>query len=111
MPKPEQVSNVLLVTPPHTLSNEKQAVVIGGSIAGLLAVRVLLNHFEKVTLFECDRFPQEPTPRPGIPQANQVHVIRPQGQRILEQLFPGLKDELTVIAFPNQIPGWKITNE
>ena len=74
--KPEQVSNVLLVTPPHTLSSGKQAVVIGGSLAGLLAVRVLLNHFEKVTLFdECDCFPQEPTPRRGIPQVNQVHVI------------------------------------
>jgi 2-polyprenyl-6-methoxyphenol hydroxylase-like FAD-dependent oxidoreductase len=100
MRKPEQVSNVLLVTPPHTLSSEKQAVVIGGSIAGLLAVRVLLDHFEKVTLFECDRFPQEPTSRPGIPQANQVHVILTQGQRILEQLFPGLKDELTAAGAP-----------
>jgi 2-polyprenyl-6-methoxyphenol hydroxylase-like FAD-dependent oxidoreductase len=100
MTKPKRVSNVLLATPTHTLRSGKQAVVIGGSIAGLLAARVLLNHFEQVTLVECDRFPLEPTPRPGVPQANQVHVILTQGQRILEQLFPDLKDELTAAGAP-----------
>lgn len=100
MTKPKRVSNVLLATPTHTLRSGKQAVVIGGGIAGLLAARVLLNHFEQVTLVECDRFPLEPTPRPGVPQANQVHVILTQGQRILEQLFPDLKDELTAAGAP-----------
>ncbi|MBW4565967.1 MAG: 2-polyprenyl-6-methoxyphenol hydroxylase-like oxidoreductase [Mojavia pulchra JT2-VF2] len=78
-----------------TVSYGKQAVVIGGSITGLLAARVLLNHFEMVTLVERDRFPQEPRVRPGVPQANQVHVLLTQGQLILEELFPGLKEELT----------------
>ena len=59
MTMPEQVSHVLPTTPPRAVSSGKQAVVIGGSIAGLLAVRVLLDRFEKVTLFECDLFPQE----------------------------------------------------
>lgn len=100
MTKPEQVSHVLQAAPSHILSSGKQAVVIGGSIAGLLAARVLLDHFEQVTLVERDRFPQQPTARPGIPQANQVHVILTQGQRILEGLFPGLKDELTGAGAP-----------
>jgi 2-polyprenyl-6-methoxyphenol hydroxylase-like FAD-dependent oxidoreductase len=100
MTKPEPVSHVLLATPTHTLISGKQAIVIGGSITGLLAARVLLDHFEQVTLIERDRFPQQPTARPGIPQANQVHVILTQGQRILEQLFPGLKDELTGAGAP-----------
>lgn len=85
MTMPEQVSHVLPTTPPRAVSSGKQAVVIGGSIAGLLAVRVLLDRFEKVTLFECDLFPQEPTSRPGVPQANQVHVIVTQPEFGLSQ--------------------------
>ncbi len=98
--KPEAANDDRQEAPQPDISSGKQAVVIGGSVAGLLAARVLLNHFEKVTLVERDRFPQEPVPRPGTPQANQVHVILTQGQRILEQLFPGLKDELTAAGAP-----------
>ena len=46
------------------------------SIAGLLAGRILTNHFERVTLVERDRLPQDPTPRPGAPQAQHVQVLR-----------------------------------
>src|SRR5205823_3501088 len=34
------------------------SVVIGGSMAGLLAARVLADHFERVTIIERDRFPE-----------------------------------------------------
>jgi 2-polyprenyl-6-methoxyphenol hydroxylase-like FAD-dependent oxidoreductase len=71
------------------------AIVIGGSVAGLLAARVLLNHFEQVTLVERDRFPVTPVPRPGIPQAQHVHVLLMEGYRILEDLFPNLTVDLT----------------
>ncbi len=86
--------------PQPAIGTGKQALVIGGSIAGLLAARVLLNHFEQVTIVECDRIPEQPTSRPGVPQGTQVHVLLTQGQRILEQLFPGLKDELTAAGAP-----------
>ena len=71
------------------------AIVIGGSVAGLLAARVLLNHFEQVTLVERDHFPLTPAMRPGIPQAQHVHALLIEGYRILEDLFPNLTGDLT----------------
>jgi 2-polyprenyl-6-methoxyphenol hydroxylase-like FAD-dependent oxidoreductase len=70
------------------------AVVIGGSMAGLLAARALLNHCDRVTLLERDRFVDGPSPRPGVPQAEHVHVLLLRGQQILESYFPGLTADL-----------------
>ena len=35
----------------------RHAVVLGGSLAGLLTARVLADHFEEVTLIERDAYP------------------------------------------------------
>ncbi|NEN88764.1 MAG: FAD-dependent monooxygenase [Okeania sp. SIO3H1] len=70
------------------------AIVIGGSIAGLLAGRILTNHFQQVTIVERDRFPEYPQFRPGVAQSHHVHVLLSKGQQILEQLFPGLVEDL-----------------
>lgn len=78
----------------QALGNGTHAIVIGSGIAGLLAARVLLNHFEHITVVERDSLPAQPQPRPGVPQALQSHAILLRGQRILEQLFPGLNAEL-----------------
>src|SRR5262245_26030306 len=80
-------------TPPSPLVG-RHALVIGGGMAGLLAGRVLADHFEQVTIIERDRFPQEPTFRKGVPQSRHLHVLLRRGQIILEQLFPGLEAEL-----------------
>ena len=70
------------------------AVVIGGSIAGLSAARVLIDHFARVTIIERDRLSEAPEFRRGVPQSRHVHVLRLRGQQILNQQFPGLTDEL-----------------
>ena len=70
------------------------AVVIGSSIAGLTAARVLTNHFKQVTIIERDHLPDAPDFRAGVPQARHAHTLKPRGQAILEQLFPGLSNEL-----------------
>ena len=88
------------IAPKLATKSGMHAVVIGGSIAGLLAARVLLNHFDRVTIVERDRLPEQPVPRQGVPQANHVHVLLTQGQRILAQLFPGIEAELTASAIP-----------
>ncbi|MES0490777.1 MAG: hypothetical protein ABUK01_12335 [Leptospirales bacterium] len=44
-------------------TKNKHAIVIGGSIGGFLAARVLSEHFEKVTILEKDNFPDQPEPR------------------------------------------------
>lgn len=78
----------------NSLQKDSHAVVIGGSIAGLLASRILTNHFERVTIIERDFLPQSPILRPGVPQARQLHVLLKQGWDILEQLFPSIQDEI-----------------
>jgi 2-polyprenyl-6-methoxyphenol hydroxylase-like FAD-dependent oxidoreductase len=70
------------------------AVVIGGSMAGLLAARALADHFGRVTVLERDRLPDGPDGRKGTPQARHIHVLLTAGRRALEQLFPGLMGEL-----------------
>lgn len=42
------------------------ALVIGGSMAGLLAARVLANHFDRVTIVERDRTRHLVMAQPGV---------------------------------------------
>jgi heterodisulfide reductase subunit A-like polyferredoxin len=39
--------------------SENRVIVIGGGIAGLIAARVLCNHFDQVTIVERDAYPEE----------------------------------------------------
>lgn len=71
------------------VKSRRHAVVLGGSIAGLLAARVLSEHFDKVTLVERDALPSGPEPRKGVPQDRQLHGFLAGGVAALEQLFPG----------------------
>ena len=66
------------------------AVIVGGSMAGLLAARVLLDHFDKVTIIERDRYPENPVSRKGLPQSHHLHAFLKRGLMIAEELFPGL---------------------
>jgi 2-polyprenyl-6-methoxyphenol hydroxylase-like FAD-dependent oxidoreductase len=84
----------------ETSKRERTAIVIGASMAGLLAARVLLNHFDRVTVIERDRLPSQPDLRRGVPQASHAHVLLARGQQILEQLFPGLEAELIDLGVP-----------
>lgn len=78
----------------------RHAVVLGGSLAGLLAARVLSDHFEHVTLIERDIYPDTAETRRGIPQANHVHGLLLRGRQVLEELFPGLQDEMIAEGAP-----------
>ncbi len=80
--------------------NTNHALVIGGSMAGLLAARVLADYFDKVTIIDRDRFPEKPSPRKGVPQSGHAHVLLLRGQGILEELFPGLGSELDAAGAP-----------
>jgi 2-polyprenyl-6-methoxyphenol hydroxylase-like FAD-dependent oxidoreductase len=80
--------------------NFGQAIVIGGSMAGLIAARALADHFAQVTVIERDRWPDGPAPRRGVPQARHVHVLLLRGQHILGQWFPGLEDDLGAAGAP-----------
>src|SRR5215469_12710178 len=71
-----------------------KAFVIGASMAGLLAGRVLGESFQYVTVLDSDDLPDRPQSRPGVPQARHLHALLPRGLEILERLFPGIKAEL-----------------
>lgn len=72
----------------------QNAIVVGGSIAGMLAARVLSEHFSSVTIIETDKIPTAPVARKGVPQSVQPHVLFTRGYRILEELFPGIGSQL-----------------
>ncbi|GIJ41631.1 FAD-dependent oxidoreductase [Micromonospora andamanensis] len=69
-----------------------KAVVIGGSIAGMLAARVLSDHAESVVVVDRDDL-QTTGRRPGVPQGTQLHALLPGGFLQLEQLFPGFREQ------------------
>ena len=46
----------------------RHAIVIGASVAGLLAARTLADHVDHVTLLERDAFPPLGDGRRGVPQ-------------------------------------------
>src|SRR5262249_31021149 len=68
-------------------------IVIGASMAGMLAARVLADFFEQVTVLERDSLPDRAEPRPGVPQAKHLHALLPRGRRILERYFTGITEE------------------
>jgi 2-polyprenyl-6-methoxyphenol hydroxylase-like FAD-dependent oxidoreductase len=70
------------------------AVVLGAGLAGLVAARVLADHFTRVTVIERDRLPAGPAPRAGVPQSHHIHILLAQGMALLDRLFPGLEGEL-----------------
>ncbi|MDB1090386.1 FAD-dependent oxidoreductase [Streptomyces sp. ACA25] len=78
----------------------RRAVVIGGSIAGLLAARVLADHCAHVTVLERDRLPEGAEHRPGVPHSRHTHVLLAGGQRALEELLPGVVTELRQAGAP-----------
>lgn len=75
-------------------SRRERAIVIGGSISGLLAARALADSYKKVTLIERDRLEDDRQYRRGVPQAQHAHGILAGGSIMLEKLFPGILDDL-----------------
>jgi 2-polyprenyl-6-methoxyphenol hydroxylase-like FAD-dependent oxidoreductase len=71
------------------------AVVLGAGIAGLLAARVLTDAHDRVTIIERDRLPDVDATRRGVPQGGHTHVLQPRGAQVLEELLPGVLDQLT----------------
>ncbi|WP_432968615.1 NAD(P)/FAD-dependent oxidoreductase [Dactylosporangium sp. CA-233914] len=72
----------------------RHAVVLGASIAGLTAARVLLDSFDRVTVFDRDTLPGGPANRRGVPQGEHAHGLLARGRAVLEELFPGIVADL-----------------
>jgi len=86
------------------LHERGHAVVIGGSMAGLLAARVLSEFYGRVTIVERDVLPGARENRRGVPQGRHTHALLASGCRALETLFNGISDQLVADgAVPNDV--------
>jgi 2-polyprenyl-6-methoxyphenol hydroxylase-like FAD-dependent oxidoreductase len=70
----------------------EHAIVIGASLAGLCAARVLSDFYERVTVYERDDLPDGPAHRSAVPQDRHVHLLMARGAQEFESHFPGLLD-------------------
>ena len=79
----------------------EHAVVLGASMAGLVAARALAEFFETVTVVERDALSDAADHRRGVPQGRQIHGLLLRGAQALEELFPGILDELVEAGAPS----------
>jgi 2-polyprenyl-6-methoxyphenol hydroxylase-like FAD-dependent oxidoreductase len=91
MNRRHRISNAPVLS---VIPHRRHAVVVGGSLAGMLAARVLSDHFDLVTLLERDQFPETPAARKGLPQGRHAHALLERGREVLERFLPGLAEEL-----------------
>lgn len=75
-------------------SQFKRAIIMGGSLGGLLTARVLSNHFEQVTILERDGIASHPEARKGQPQARHLHGLLATGLQVMTRYFPDLPQAL-----------------
>lgn len=74
---------------------KEKAIIIGASMAGLLAARICADHFEEVLILEKDELPESPKHRKGVPQDQQLHLLLSKGYQIITKLFPGIVETLS----------------
>jgi 2-polyprenyl-6-methoxyphenol hydroxylase-like FAD-dependent oxidoreductase len=96
-----------------TINPSQKAIVIGGSVTGLLVARVLSDYFNQVVLIEQDKLSDQPESRKGQPQANHLHALLATGKEILAHYFPDLIEALeeggAILADMSQAARWHIS--
>ena len=76
------------------------AVVLGASMSGLLAARVLADAYQRVTVVDRDPLPERGQGLKGVPQGRHAHALLPRGAQILDELFPGILADLAAAGVP-----------
>jgi len=71
-----------------------KVVVIGASIAGLLAARALVDVAESIAVVDRDNPPDTAVARKCVPQGRHVHGVLAGGLDVLQSFFPGILDDL-----------------
>ena len=84
------------------------AVVIGGSLAGMCAARVLGDFVDNVTIVERDANTSAHEFRSGVPQARHVHNLLARGLQELDGFFPGFEQRMRDCGAVAVETGWDI---
>ncbi|MEU8678800.1 FAD-binding monooxygenase [Streptomyces sp. NPDC048560] len=77
-----------------------RALVLGGSIAGTFAARVLSEFYREVVVVDRDRVTGVRRARRGAPHAAQAHGLHARGCQILETFFPDLIEDMRRAELP-----------
>src|SRR5260370_1853735 len=75
-------------------------MVLGASMGGLLAARVLADAYQRVTVVDRDLLLERGADRQGVPQGRHAHALLARGAQILDELFPGLLADLAAAGAP-----------
>ena len=78
----------------------KHAIVIGASLGGLCAARVLSDVCDQVTVYDRDALPDGPANRSAVPQGRHVHLLMARGAQEFESHFPGLLEDMVADGVP-----------
>ncbi len=82
------------------MSEKSRAVVLGGSLAGLFAARVLSDAYDEVLIVDRDELVGQDGPRRGCPQGRHINGLLARGQQVMEELYPGITEELFADGVP-----------
>src|SRR3954469_9569901 len=72
----------------------QRAVVVGASVAGLLASRMLSEHFDEVVVLDSDEIEDGPVVHKSVPQGHHLHALLQGGLRVLSSLYPAFTEDL-----------------
>ncbi|MFI1700286.1 NAD(P)/FAD-dependent oxidoreductase [Streptomyces bobili] len=71
-----------------------RAVIIGGSLAGMLAAAAVSDYVDTVDVVEAHELPSGAHRRAGVPQAAHFHTLLSGGAEAIDQLLPDCVDQL-----------------
>src|SRR3954464_3414648 len=78
-----------------------RAVVLGGSIAGLFAARVLADAYDEVVVVDRDRLAGVSGARRGRPRGPDINALHCRGRVVMEELFPGITAQMIADGCPS----------
>jgi 2-polyprenyl-6-methoxyphenol hydroxylase-like FAD-dependent oxidoreductase len=73
-------------------------------MAGLCAAAALADSYDRVTVLDRDRLPEQAANRKGTPQDRHIHLLLAAGAQALSSLFPGVLDELAATGVRTVLP-------
>ncbi|MGW7595086.1 FAD-binding monooxygenase, partial [Streptomyces rubiginosohelvolus] len=81
-------------------ATKSRAVVLGGSIAGLFAARVLADAYDEVQIVDRDVLLDVDGPRRSCPQGKHINGLLARGQLVMEEFYPGITQEIFADGVP-----------